>query len=144
MGRRGPRQHLAQGCVVGGILCGGTALFTFGYVMNYWSDCGSGIHLVSVVIFVLPLLTMLNGLVFTLVFAVARMMVGWAAALVTAALALAVVTVVVTDVSFYYVTPINFPPQDWDGYAAGEAHITRCVGQVPTWLTHWPLRTAVG
>ncbi len=101
-----------------------------------------GIRLVSVVIFVLPLLTMLNGLVFTLVFVVARTMVGWAAALVTAALALAVVTVVVTDVSFYYVTPINFPPLDWDGYATSEADITRCVRQVPTWLTHWPLRTA--
>jgi hypothetical protein len=128
--RRGPRQHLAQGCVIGGVLCGGAAMVTLWYVMKYWTDCGSGIFAGAVVIFVWPVLTLLNGMVFTLTFAVSRTMVGWPAALVTAALALAVVTVVVTDVSFYVVTPINFPPWDIDGYATSEADITRCVAQV--------------
>jgi hypothetical protein len=76
------------------------------------------------------MLTLLNGLVFTLMLTVARRNLGWAAALVTSALALAVVTVVVTDLSFYFVTPINFPPWDIDGYATSEADIARCVAQV--------------
>jgi hypothetical protein len=52
---------------------------------------------------------------------------GRVAPLVAAALALAVVAVVVTDVSFSFITPSNFPPCDIDGYATSEADVTRCV-----------------
>jgi hypothetical protein len=62
-----------------------------------------------------PLLTVLNGAVFTLVLVVARTVVGRGVAFAVAAMVLAAVTVVVTDLSFSVLTPINFPPWDVDG-----------------------------